>query len=166
MQTSRIQKLAAAGLVLGLSSPAGAIDNLTGSWTGKLSCKGYAGGAPSKTKHDVAISVVQTKGARLRFTADGVALGDTVLLYLIADEAKADRAKIQGLDCVSNFESGVSLAMEADVAIKPGTEKGTMKGSLIRRDATGVGVIAVCTYTVKRVSTELPEVPTCPLVEM
>jgi hypothetical protein len=164
MQASRI--LAATALALGLSALAGAIDNLTGSWTGKMSCKGYAAGAPEKAKHDVSISVVQTKGARLRFVSGGIALGDPVVLYTQADATKPDRAKIQGLDCGSNLESIASLTMEADVVIKPGSEKGTMKGSLIRRDASESGLIPVCTFNAKRTSTELPEIPSCPLVEL
>jgi hypothetical protein len=166
MQASRIRLLAATALALGLAAPAGAIDNLTGSWTGKVSCKGSAAGAPSNSKNDLSISVVQTKGTHMRFAAGGVALGDPVVVYVLADATKADRAKTQGLDCGSGPESLATLTMQADVVIKPGSEKGTMKGSLIRRDASGSGLIAVCTFTAKRTSTELPEVPTCPLVEM
>jgi hypothetical protein len=168
MQASRTHLLTAAALALVLAAPAAALEDMTGGYTGKMSCKGYAGGAPDRAKQDLAVSVVESKGnPRLRFAAGGVPLADTVLAYVLEDATKLDRAKLQGLDCGSTVASAQSLTVEADVVIKPAGGKGTIKGSLIRRDATAMpGVIAVCSFTVKRTSTELPEVPACPLVEM
>jgi hypothetical protein len=121
-------------------------------------------GFPDKAKHDLTVTVVETKGTRLRFVAGGVALGGTVPVYQLEDETKADRAKLQGLDCGSSVASLDQLALEADVVIKPGSEKGTIKGTLIRRHGDAIpGSIAVCKFTVKRTSTELPEVPACVL---
>jgi hypothetical protein len=152
-----------AGAALAAAAPARAIDPMTGSYAGKLSCKGYAGGTPSKSKHDATIVVVEDKTIRLRISADGAPLGDTVAVFRLANETKPDRAKIQGLDCPSSNTSPQSLTIEGDVVIKPGSEKGAIKGSLIRRDSLGMpAAIDVCTFTVKRTSTELPEVPPCP----
>jgi hypothetical protein len=166
MKASRIVTLGAAALALGFAAPSAALDDMTGSYTGKMSCKGYVGGAPAKAKSEIAVTVVEGKGVRMSITTAGVPFGDTVALYKLEDETKPDRAKIQGLDCTSNVESPQSLTVQGDVVVKPGTGKGTIKGSVIRRDATGMpGTISVCTFSVKRTSTELPEVPECPLSE-
>jgi hypothetical protein len=163
MTSFAIGILAGAALAVVAAAPARAIDPMTGSYAGKLSCKGYAGGTPSKSKHDATVVVVEGKTIRLLVTADGAPFGDTVSVFRLAHATKLDRAKIQGLDCPSTNSSSLSLTIEGDVVIKPGSEKGTIKGSLIRRDTLGMpAAIEVCTFTVKRTSTELPEVPPCP----
>jgi hypothetical protein len=168
MRSAGISICLAAGLAIGAAAPAGAIDSMVGSYAGKLSCKGYAGGAATKSKQDATVVIGETKGgALMRISAGGAPLGETIFVFALADATKTDRAKLQGLDCPSTVGSGHNLAMEGDIVIKPGSEKGTLKGSLIRREAGGMpAVIDVCTFTVKRTSTELPEVPVCPPVEI
>jgi hypothetical protein len=163
MTSFAIGILAGVTLAVAAAAPAGAIDNMTGSYTGNLSCKGYAGGTPSKSKHAATAVVVEDETIRLRLSADGAPFGDTVSVFRLPNETKPDRAKIQGLDCPSTSSSPQSLTIEGDVVIKPGSEKGTIKGSLIRRDSLGMpAAIEVCTFALKRTSTELPEVLPCP----
>ena len=160
MKLTKLAVLAAAAFVV--SAPAHAIDNMTGVYNGKMSCKGNRDGVPTKTKGDASVSVVEDATVRLLVTLDSVLLGGPVGVFRIVEAAKPDRAKIQGLDCPSTTSSTTSLTIAGDVVIKTGSEKGTIKGTLIRRSSPAPALIEVCAFTVKRTSTELPEVVACP----
>ena len=159
----KIKQLAVfAAVALATASPAQAIDNMTGLYNGKMSCKGNQDGVPTKSKGLASVSVLEDTTIRLLVTLDGVLLGGPVNVFRLTEDAKPDRAKIQGLDCPSSTSSTASLTVVGDVAIKAGTEKGTIKGTLIRRNQGDPSLIEACTFTVKRTSTELPEVVPCP----
>jgi hypothetical protein len=160
MKITKLAVLAAA--VLAVAAPAHAIDNMTGVYNGKMSCKGNRDGVATKSKGDASVSVVDDTTVRLLVTLDSVLLGGTVNVFRLVDDAKPDRAKIQGLDCPSTTSSPTSLTIAGDVVIQTGSEKGTIKGTLIRRNSPDPASIDVCTFTVKRTSTELPEVVACP----
>jgi hypothetical protein len=162
MTNTKLALVAAAALAA--AAPALAIDDMTGVYNGKASCRGYAGGVPTRSKADVSLSVAEDTTIRMLITFDAVLIGGTIPVFRIADTAKLDRAKLQGLDCASNVSSNRSLTVVGDVVIKPGSEKGTIKGLLIRRNAEKPGAIEQCTFSAKRTSTELPEILPCPPV--
>jgi hypothetical protein len=158
-----IEQLAVfAAVALATASPAQAIDNMTGLYNGKMSCKGNQDGVPTKSKGLASVSILEDTTIRLLVALDGALLGGPVNVFRLAEDAKPDRAKIQGLDCPSTTSSISSLTVVGDVAIKSGTDKGTIKGTLIHRNQGVPNRIDVCTFTVKRTSTELPEVLPCP----
>ena len=165
MKLGRIGILAAA-VALGTGAPARAIDDMTGTYTGKMSCKGQSGINATKSKADIGIDVLDGETPLLKVTTLPVLpLGDTVELVLGEPLAKPDRAKVGGVDCDLSEASKSGIAIQADVVIKPGSDKGTLKGSLIHYEGT-LGIIDVCTFSAKRTSTTAPALAQCEAVDM
>jgi hypothetical protein len=142
----------AVALATGLASSAGAADALTGSYAGKLTCKGLVAGAPAKTKQDVTIEVVESPiGVSMQINAGATQLGDFILGFVMDDSGKPDRAKVFGVDCDMDLVSLRNLTLIADAVAKEGNDKATLKGALT--DTTGKTQILDCTFSVKRTST-------------
>jgi hypothetical protein len=155
--------VAGLALVLG-TAPARALDSVSGSYAGKMSCKGYSGGTATKTKLDITIDAIDGKGVGLQVKTAGTQIGQTIISpLLLEDTAKLDRAKLAGVDCATSPFSSVGMALQADVVIKPGSPKGTLKGTLTRRSGEGAGSIDQCTFSVKRTSTKEPLFAFCPI---
>jgi energy-converting hydrogenase Eha subunit B len=72
----------------------------------------------------------------------------------------SDRGKLTGVQCGLSFSNYVGGAVHADVVIKPGSEGGTLKGTLIDLDEAGF-VAALCSFTAKRISTADPGPSPC-----
>jgi hypothetical protein len=152
---------AASTLALGLvlaAAPASALDTLTGSYEGKMTCKGIEAGSPVKEKQEIVIEVVDTKGVALRLLSNGVQVGEVMTGRLAEDSAKADRGKLGGLSCSVDAFERLGSALVADAVVKPMSEKGSLKGSLTTLGENGV---VECTFTAKRTSTATPEFSFC-----
>jgi hypothetical protein len=147
-------------LGLALASAAGAAEDLSGSYAGKLSCKGLANGAAEKAKQDVTIDVVEDPiGFNLQIRAGATPIGDFVRGFVMDDVAKPDRAKLFGVDCDMNLVSLSNLTLIADAVAKAGSDKATLKGSLT--DTTDKTRILDCTFSVKRTSPTAPKLLGC-----
>ena len=135
------RSLGFASIAVALASAAGAADNLSGTYDGKLSCKGLVAGAPTKTKQDITIAVSENKiGFAMRIDAGATQIGQALRGDVMDDTAKPDRAKLFGVDCDMNAVSLSNLTLIADAVAKEGNEKATLKGSLT--DTTGGIVIS------------------------
>ena len=144
-------RIAVASASLALATSAGAAEDLTGAYAGKLSCKGLADGAAAKTKQDITIDVFESViGVSMQIRAGATQIGDFVRGFVIDDAAKLDRAKVFGVDCDMDLVSLRSLTLIADATAKADSEKATLKGSLT--DTTGGTQILDCTFSVKRTS--------------
>jgi hypothetical protein len=65
MGIRKLGALASCGaLALLAGLPAAAIDDVTGAYAGKLSCRQILAGAASKSKQDVTVNVVESRGLR------------------------------------------------------------------------------------------------------
>jgi hypothetical protein len=145
----------AAGLTLA-GAPALALDDTSGTWEGKISCKGSNQGVATKTKGDLVLQVDEGKGIIVRMTVNGTPFGIATLATTIDDTTKLDRGRMAGLDCESQVFTFVHQVLAAEVVIKPGTEKGTMKGSVNALDGAA-GTVDVCTFNAKRTSAVHPD---------
>lgn len=147
-------------LVLALAAPAGAAEDLSGSYAGKLSCKGLAAGVAEKVKQDITIDVVEDViGFNLQIRAGATPIGDAVRGFVMDDSAKPDRAKLFGVDCDMDLVQLTNLTLIADAVAKAGSDKATLKGSLT--DTTGKTRILDCAFSVKRTSTTAPKFQGC-----
>jgi hypothetical protein len=154
--------VAAAALVLGAGAPARAIDSLTGTYEGKMSCKGQSGINATKTKADIKIDVLDAEVDLLQVTVLPVLpVGAVVELLVLGPLVKPDRAKIGGVDCTLERLAKSGIALQADAVIKPGSEKGTLKGSFFHYEGAA-SIVDVCTFAVKRTTTTAPELLGCP----
>jgi hypothetical protein len=152
---------ALAAFALGSGAPAQAIESLTGSYAGKMSCKGQSGVDATKSKQDITVEVLDSEVVLLQVTTPPLPLGAVVELLVLEPIVKPDRAKVGGVDCNLTRLSKSGIALHADAVIKPGSEKGTLKGSLIRYEGKA-SIIDVCSFSVKRTSTTAPELLGCP----
>jgi hypothetical protein len=151
---------AALGLVVALATSAGAADVLTGSYAGKLTCKGLVAGAPAKTKQDITIAVSDSKIAlAMEIRSGATQIGDALRGFVMDDSGKPDRAKLFAVDCDMNLVSLSNLTLIADAVAKEGSDKATLKGALT--DTTGKTQILDCTFSVKRTSTAPPKFEGC-----
>jgi hypothetical protein len=151
---------ASAAFGIALATSAGAADNLTGSYEGKLTCKGLVAGAAAKTKQDVTIAVSESKiGVALKITAGATEIGDALRAFVMDDAGKPDRAKVFGVDCDMDLVSLSNLTLIADAVAKEGSDKATLKGALT--DTTGKTQILDCTFSAKRTSTAPPKFEGC-----
>jgi hypothetical protein len=157
MRDAVLASLAAAALI-GTGAPARAIDNLTGTYTGKLACRTYEPGEkPAKSKRDVTIEVVdnaQDPLVYLRISAGVAPIGETIHVSRYPD-AKPDRVKLAGADCSFDVYSQTGVALQAEAAIPSGSEKGTLKGTLSRQ-TEAPPALEICTFSAKRTATEPP----------
>jgi hypothetical protein len=159
----KVRFVASTTITIGLALaalPASAIDSLTGTYEGKFSCKGSNNGAPTKGKGDAVLTITEDGTVLAALTENGAPAGGTFDLLHIEETAKQDRSKVAGADC-GLLNVGRGIALEGDVVIKTGSEKGTVKGSYIRLGDKPAR-IDVCTFTVKRTSTTDPAVQGCP----
>lgn len=145
-----------------LGQPAAAIDDVTGTYTGKLSCRQILAGAASKSKQDVSVEIIEGKGGgiSLDITAGATVIAQAVVAFLVEDAAKAERGTITGPECGLGVVSREGATVHADLTIKAGSENGKLKGTLIGMDDEA-GLARICTFTAKRTSTAEPTVIFC-----
>ena len=155
--------LLATAFVLALAGPAGAIESISGTYAGKLRCAENSAGTLAKTKQDLELRIIGDAGV---FNMGVFAAGQPYALKaegpIVEQTAKPDRATIAGIDCDFQDIEQTGLAIHAEIAIKLGSEKGTMKGTILRQSGTEGRNIELCTFTAKRTSTALPVVSACP----
>jgi hypothetical protein len=154
---------AVAASALVLSAPAQAIESISGTYAGKISCKGYSGTQASKSKNDVTIEVLDSKLLLIRVTVGAEQIGSTINSFMLEDSNKTDRGKVVGVDCSLGWPTIAGVSLEADAVVKAGSEKGTLKGTLTESDP--MGTIDVCSFSVKRTATTAPEIPPCQFPE-
>ena len=144
------------------ATAAAAIDSVTGTYEGKITCRQIAKGLASKTKGAVVVEVREGKGgfASADVIADGTPIATALLGFLAEDGAKTDRAKVAAIECGYDFLEREGATFHADIVIKPGSEKGTLKGTLLDMD-DAVDAAGICTFTAKRTSTAEPDVTLC-----
>lgn len=154
--------LAAAGLGLAVAVSAGAAESLSGSYAGKLSCKGLVAGAAAKSKRDITIDVVDGVGfAAIQVKAGATQIGEAIRAFVMDDTGKPDRAKVFGVDCGFDVVSLENLTLIADGVAKAGSDKATLKGTLT--DTTDQSQILDCTFSVKRTTPTPPKFEVCVL---
>lgn len=147
-------------LALALAPLAQAYD-LTGTWIGKYSCKGFDGAKFSSGSKSSTFLITQ------QGNAIAVDLDNGEYRYnggAIPDTAKPEKGEAVFLECSNDsvpFSGGESEIIRVAVKTKAGVVKATLKGlSIFEDDMFGVGT---CKYTFKRVDTANPNVPGCPI---
>ena len=162
MRDAVLAGLAAAALIAA-GAPAQAIDDLTGTYTGKLACRTYEPGAkPARSKRDVTVAVVdiaQDPLVYLRISAGTEPIGGTIHVSRYPD-VKPDRVKLAGADCTFDVYSQEGVAFQAEMVIPSGSAKGTLKGTLSRQTPTPP-TLEICTLSAKRTATEPTGIDVC-----
>jgi hypothetical protein len=147
-----------AGLALQLAAPARALENLSGTYAGKLRCTTTAGGITSKTRQEVSVEVLD-EGLR-GVTFEVVTLEDRIVGLVIEDALKAESGILPATSCDYEAFDQVGLVARLAVQTKAGTEQARLKGSLLRSNID-TATSSSCTLDVRRVSAEVPELEPC-----
>jgi hypothetical protein len=151
--------IAAGALAASLALPAYALDDATGTYTGKLKCDYLDGGNPVKEKHEIEVFLAEEKdGARLAMTAGGGTFIATSEGQVIDNAEKVDRGRFSGLTCLLSAGTLNGSSLVADLTIKPDSEKGSIKGTIHLHQP---GTAALCSFSAKRTATTAPSVPIC-----
>jgi hypothetical protein len=147
-----------AGLALLLGAPAQAVENLSGSYEGKLRCATTTDGLASKTKQDVSVEVVDAGTDGVTFEV--VTVEDRIVGLVIEDAQKAENGILPAASC--DYEAFEQEGVVARLAVrtKAGTEKASLKGTLLRSNID-TATSSSCTLDVKRVSTVVPKIEPC-----
>lgn len=150
--------VAVACLCLAVAPSAQGYD-LTGTWIGKYSCKGFDGAKFSSGSKSSTFKITQS-GNQI-----AVDLDNGEYRYnggAIPDTAKPEKGEAVFLECANDsvpFTGGDSEIIRVAVKTKPGDVKATLKGTSIFEDTLfGVGT---CKYTFKRVDTAAPTILGC-----
>ena len=151
--------LAGGAVAAAVGSPAAALDDASGTYTGKLKCTYIDGGTPVKEKFDSTVRLVEAKdGVRMAIDAGAGAFTGTVIGQVLDDTEKPDRGKFAGVSCGLNALSQNGSAVHSDLVIKAGSDKGSIKGTVF---VYQVGTAGICTFSGKRTSTTPPDVFLC-----
>jgi hypothetical protein len=140
-----------------LGAPAAALESTSGAYEGKLVCKGITSGDREKTKEDVEVGVFDdgAGGVLLEIGTLGTFEG-----FLLTDSRKPETGTLSAVSCTLNVATQTGRALHAEMKIKAGSEKGKLKGKLIRMDLPGEAA-ALCELKAERVSTLGPKLAVC-----
>lgn len=141
-------------------SPALAFD-LTGTWAGKWSCKGFDGEKFTTSNKNSTLRITQT-GGNLAAELDN---GDYHYNGgAIPDAAKPEKGEIVFDACANDnlpLADAESEIVRAAVKTKAGTFKASLKGTSIFED--NFGGVGSCKYTFKRLDVVNPNIAGCVL---
>ena len=151
-----------AGLALLLGAPARAVEDLSGTYEGKLRCATTTAGLTTKTKQDVSVEVVDSGTHGVLFEV--VTVEDRIVGLVIEDAQKAEDGILPAASCDYEAFEQVGVVARLAVHTKAGTEKASLKGALLRSNID-TATSSSCTLDVKRVSTVVPEIEPCVHVE-
>ena len=136
-------------LLVAIAPQARAIDDLSGVWTGAFTC-----GVTSETftepkaKADATLHVedLGNGNGRARFNNATVSV---VPVTIVSGADEPAQARLAGVMCGFTADTGGSL-IQGLAKVKPGSQKGTIKGELVTYGGGGAPLISVCGFKVKR----------------
>jgi hypothetical protein len=140
-------------------SPAGALEDLTGSWLGTRTCDSVSTLEHEKTKENVTLVIDDDPSGNAFLNLQGV----TYHVAVLADPDAPAKGRVGGQECNANPDSGVdALALTAKA--KDGSAKGTLSGDLLSVRTGDVPRVTVCKLKLKRASTTIETpITDCPL---
>lgn len=141
------------------AAPAAAIGNLTGSYSGSMSCESTTDVESSRSKLPAGFYVDDNGGGNVF-----IYVNNTLQTFRTAVVAPggADQGQLGGPACAIAPATG-GWTIRAAVKAKPGSTSASMKGELA---IFGVGAsphsVQLCRFSVRRVSTDDPNLTACP----
>jgi hypothetical protein len=136
--------------------------DLTGTWVGKWSCKGFDGGKFTDSNPSSTLRVTQTANTMAadidngEFRYNGGAIPDT------AKPEKGDGVLHQCATSNLPLQVTESEIVRITVKTKPGAVKATLKAVSIFDTSDGGPAVGTCKYSYKRTDVANPNVLACP----
>jgi hypothetical protein len=144
------------------ASSAGALDDLTGQYSGKLTCDATSNFENLRSSFETTL-YLDDGGAGTAYAY----INNTGLFFrtsVVSAPEKPDQGRVGGPDCNVSPANGGSF-IQAVVKSKAGSDKASLKGEFV---TLGVGasprIVQVCRFNLKRTTTALlSPIPGCPL---
>lgn len=146
-------------LAVSLAAPAAAIESVSGTWNGKLRCKGIQDGSFAKQKSDITVAIVDDGAGGLVFDFEGIGGFEG---FVLGSAKKPATGTLSALSCLVSQDLGEGGTFHAEVKVKPGSGKASFKGTMTLMHR-GSSVSSLCQVKAKRVSAVTPMVPACPM---
>jgi len=148
-------QVAALALLLGLgAAPARALENLAGSWAGKMSCDGFDNGVPGHSSGPIQFELDDGGNGSVGFSVPAVG---TFFGRVLVDVAHPDRAVVQGAQCGFDEANVDGAVLRGEVRTKAGDVKATLAGTLILLDGPGESS-TICEFKLTRVDLQAPTI--------
>jgi len=141
-----------------LAAPAGALESASGSYEGKLVCKELDGGQRDKTKQEVTLGVFDDGAGEVLMQLGSLG---TFAGFLLTDTKKPETGTLSAVNCTLDETGLAGAALHAEVKVKAGSDKASLKGTVVQMDLPGEAA-ALCQLKVERVSPIPPKLPVCP----
>jgi len=151
-----VQVAALALLVLLGARPAAALESLTGTWEGKISCDAIDGGTVA---HFSAPATVYFDDGGAGLMGIGIQTSTNFFARYVVDAARPDQAVIQASSCDFDTDTVEGTVLRGEVKTKAGSTSASFSGTLIVLDGPGA-TTTECTLKLKRVSLAAP-MPIC-----
>jgi hypothetical protein len=160
---TRFVSLALAASLALLGSAASAVD-LTGTYEGKLICRGLSAegqaegvGQATKTSNKNSVLEISQELGAIRAELDGQLFEGAALNELGKEDKEAAAVAVA---CHNDGDPAATVAsLQLEVKVAPGSGKSTLKLTQTR----GNGLAVVCTGSYKRTVTTNPELGACPV---
>jgi hypothetical protein len=145
--------------ILALALPAAALDDLTGTYQGKLTCDSTNATENFRSSMDTAFYVDDAN--------DGSAfvyINNTLIVFRVAiaePSETPDTGRFGGPSCGFTFAAGGSL-LHGAVRSKEGEDKASLRGVFVLNPLGGPALTS-CSYSVRRTSRSIPDpITACP----
>jgi hypothetical protein len=144
--------------LLAAPSSAAALENLSGVYQGKLSCRTLDAGVAGKEKVPFTLGIVDDGAGGV--DAHSQQLPPTFYGFVVADAGKPQRAVLSFVQCGLEDTQLAGAAIHAEARTKAGSPKATLTGTVIRMQKSSPAA-AICHFRVKRVDPNPPPLPLC-----
>jgi len=133
--------------------------DLTGQWSGRLTCKGIVG-AQKRTFTTAPSTLLITESPVLEISADGVFYNGEEF----PDPSHPSRGEIAIIRCgtTSSFGEFGGEFGRLRVSVNPAKGSGSLGGMSLRTDVVVASSVYTCRWAYKRVSTQQPVLESCP----
>src|SRR5512145_1153598 len=115
------------GLLAG--APAAAIESVSGSYEGKLICKGIAAGEDTKDKSDVQIGILDDGAGNLVLSVSGLGPFEG---FVLGSMRKPETGTLSGVSCTLGIVDLAGASFHAEVKVKAGSPKASFKATITR----------------------------------
>jgi hypothetical protein len=156
----RIQGIAAAlAAGLAVAAPAAAVEDLTGNYEAKLSCKGIDNQVKVKGKVEVGLTLEDLGDGTVHFSLAGFPPGQGILH---TEAAKPANGVLSAMSCNKDAENLLGVVLRVDVKTKAGQDDASLKGTAFLFDIPSARSEA-CKFTAKQVGTGPVKIGPCAL---
>jgi hypothetical protein len=141
-----------------LAAPAGALESASGVYEGKVVCKGLENGGRVKTKQDIEIAILDDGAGGVDMLAQPFG---TFGGFLLTDTKKPETGTLSALSCTLGLPGLFGSALHADLKVKAGSVKASLKATLVFMMESG-DEATLCQVKAQRISSQAPMIVLCP----